>query len=211
MKMAIFGIVSVAVTGVYFASGSGTAHHERIVDASPREVFNALAKGATDFEGQKNSTAPGADGKSYAISYKVKTEPYKFVSVVASANGAEIANIELNVEPAPEGKTKLTAEVDLDGAPVGLKPQFHMMQMAAGRAVDMTVASIENGMNPSLKGWDYAEQIGGREHRDAMELHVREDDPTAGVIARRRDRQEEMRAAARPMVDVSRPAHHEYR
>lgn len=207
MRTAVIGLVGVAAAGVYAASGGDGVHHERIVDASPQVVFNALAHGASNFDGQTSQTfSRGPDGKHWPITYRFEAKPNTYVSLVATANNAVIADIAFTIEPAEGGKTKLSADIDLDGGPVGMKPNFALLEIASGKALDATVASIENGINPSLKGWDYATAMGEAERGRAAERGIHPDDPARTVRAHRREREEAMRDAARPMVDVRKPS-----
>jgi len=216
MKAAMIGTIGlagIAAMGAYAASGvnsgsSGSVRHERIVNQPPEVVFNALAYEASTFRGRTGRTfSRGPDGQSWPITYRFDARPNEYVSLVSVANNTEIADLTFSIAPAEGGKTRLTADIDLDGGPLNIKPNFTLLKAASAKALDQTVASIENGMNPSLYGWDYGSAMGEAERRESVQRGIHPEDPTRAVIVQRREREAKMRAAARPMVDVSKRAY----
>jgi hypothetical protein len=210
MKTAMLGMVGIAAAGVYATSGgnSGSVRHERIVNQPPEVVFNALAYEASSFRGRTGRTfSRGQDGQSWPITYRFDAKPNEYVSLVSVANNTEIADVTFSIAPADGGKTRLTADIDLDGAPVNIKPNFALFKAASAKALDVTVASIENGMSPSLQGWDYGSAMGEAERRESVQRGIHPEDPTRAVMVQRREREEKMRAAAKPMVDVGKHGH----
>lgn len=213
MKAAMISLVGIAAMGAYAASGvnsgsSGSVRHERIVNQPPEVVFNALAYEASTFRGRTGRTfSRGPDGQSWPITYRFDARPNEYVSLVSVANNTEISDVTFSISPAEGGKTKLTADIDLDGAPVNIKPNFALFKAASAKALDLTVASIENGMSPSLQGWDYGSAMGEAERRETVQRGIHPEDPTRAVMVQRREREEKMRAAAKPMVDVGKHGH----
>jgi len=213
MKTAMIGMVGIVAAGAYATSGgssgnSGSVRHERIVNQPPEVVFNALAYEASTFRGRTGRTfSQRPDGKSWPITYRFDARPNEYVSLVSVANNTEISDVSFSIAPAEGGRTKLTADIDLDGAPVNIKPNLALFKAASAKALDLTVASIENGMNPSLHGWDYGNAMGEAERRETVQRGIHPEDPTRAVMVQRREREEKMRAAAKPMVDVGKHGH----
>ncbi|MBY8824256.1 SRPBCC family protein [Sphingomonas colocasiae] len=214
MRTAVIGMVGVAAAGVY-AAGDDAVHHERIVNQSPQAVYDLLAGSADlvekrrieDFrpDVQVPGRAPGAADAtgSKTITFQVEKSANKAVSVEILADDEEIADIDFTVEPTGDGKTRLGATIDLDGGPVGMKPNFAMLKLGSGVMMDELVRGMERGDIKRFVNLDLPRIKGMMERAEAEQRGVTPHDPSRGVDIQRREREQAMRDAAKPMVDVS--------
>ncbi len=218
MRSAVLGMLGVATAGAYVVSGGGGVHHERIVNESPQAVYDLLAANADLIETRRiegfrapGMRAPdGSDGmaedsavKGKTLTFKTEKRDGKAVSIEVLADDEEIADIDFTVEPAADGKTKLGATFDLDGGPVGMKPNFAMLELGSGVMMDELVKGMERGDIKRLVQLDLPRIKGMMERFEAERRGVTPNNPAMGVAMQRREREQAMRDAAKPMVDVS--------
>lgn len=212
MRSAIIGMVGVAAAGVY-ATSDGGVHQERIVNQSPETVYELLAASADLVEAQRiedfqpGMQAPvagpdGLTGKGKTLTFETEKREDKSVSIEVLADGEEIADIDFTVEPTADGKTKLGATFDLDGGPVGMKPNFAFLELASGQMMDAMAKEMEHGDIKRFVQFDLPRIKGMMERAEAEQRGVTPHAPSRGVEIQRREREQAMRDAAKPMVNV---------
>jgi hypothetical protein len=212
MRAAILGLAGVAAAGVFAAGSSSGTRYERVVNEPPNAVYNALAMAASSLKNERVEnfkpmpTTPLKFGEENplpgkTITFVTHNVAGESVSIEVLADGAEIADIDFTVKPAPDGKTTLVGTFDLDGAPLNMKPHFALLELASGKLMDQVVEGAEKGDLSELASVDSGTFQGLLDKAEAKERGIVEHDPSQSVDLRRREREEAMDAAAKPATE----------